>query len=143
MADLVPVEASVKAGAGAQFIDATAGEALKAGNTVYLDSADADELGQGKAKLALAAGTIEQGALRGVCVNSAPGANQPVRIITRGQLALGITLVVGETYVMSASAGGIAPIADLVATNRVAHLGIAIDTLNIDVQINAPGVQKA
>ncbi len=143
MADLIPLDSAVMAGAGATSFDAISGEALTAGQSVYLDGSDQDENGQGKAKGALAAGSLEQATVRGILLNNAAGPNQPVRILRQGQIQFGVAVAQGEIYVVSVNAGGIAPAGDLVATNRVAILGIAIDATFLDVQLNAPGTQKA
>jgi len=52
-------------------------------------------------------------------------------------------LTVGETYVVSSTSGGIAPIGDLVATNYVSILGIATASDNLNLSINVSAIQRA
>lgn len=64
-------------------------------------------------------------------------------VIVRQQNAkvnLGATLVKGTTYVVSATAGGICPQADLTTGDGVIILGIASTTALLDLQINATGI---
>jgi hypothetical protein len=55
---------------------------------------------------------------------------------------LGATLVVGETYVVSRTAGSICPIADLTTGDYVTHLGVASAANNLKFYPRAYGVQK-
>ena len=63
-------------------------------------------------------------------------------IVTRGKVNLGATLAVGETYVVSATKGGIAPIADLTTGDYVTILGVASAADSIDLNIQPSGIQK-
>lgn len=87
--------------------DGVAGVAITAGQLVYKDTAD------GKIKLADANGasTLIRTPI-GMAVNSA-GIGQPVRyIVSDPDLTIGGTVSNGAAYVLSGTAGGLAPIAD-------------------------------
>lgn len=59
-----------------------------------------------------------------------------------GPINLGATLTAGETYVVSATAGGIAPIADATTGWYVTILGVASSSSQLELKINTTGVQK-
>ena len=136
MADLLVTAANVDrsgSGAEAKFI---AGETITAGQALYQNATDK------KAYKAQNDGTAAQAKSVGIALDGA-SALQPVVVITAGELDAGATLVVGETYVVSSTFGGIAPIADLAATNFVTHLGVASAANKLIVKINATGVAHA
>lgn len=56
-------------------------------------------------------------------------------------LNLGATLVVGETYVVSANPGKIAPVSDVATGWYVTILGVASSTSLLSLRINATGVE--
>lgn len=58
-----------------------------------------------------------------------------------GKIDLGAALTKGTTYVVSATAGKIAPQADLVSTNYLTILGVAEDTGFLALKGFATGVQ--
>lgn len=117
MADL-----SVTAGSVVQVTGATldrtyvAGETITAGQSLYIKAADQ------KLWKAQADGNTEEDDFFGIALNGA-AANQPVTVLTGGQVTIGATVTVGAIYVVSATAGGIAPLADLVSTNKVSVIG--------------------
>lgn len=129
---------SVVAAAGAQIFSGTAAETITAGQIVYQDSTTtpANQL-----RRALST-TIAQAAAVGVALNGA-SVSQPVQYIQSGGLNPGATAVVGETYCVSANAGGIAPVADQTAGKYTTHLGIATTASNISILIRASGVAHA
>lgn len=136
MADLTITAANVVAQDGATTVQVTAGGTVARGNPVYLDSADSN---QAKAGRANAATTDE---VYGIALNDAAD-EQPLVVITSGDLSLGAILTVGETYVLSAAAaGGIAPISDLTTGNYVTVLGIARTTSILQLSINSSGIAK-
>ena len=133
MVDLVITPASVIPGTdteGAMFEYGTAGVAITAGQAVYLDSATntyrlADN-NDTSAALAV---------VRGVALHAA-AAGQPLKIQTRGPITIGATVASGSVYVLSATAGGIAPVADLATGNRCTLLGVGLNgsTTRINLQ---------
>lgn len=112
-----------------QIIDtsANAGEAITQGQTVYLDT-------DGKWYKSDANGTAAKKDLKGVALNSA-AVDQPLAVQKSGVINLGATLTVGTIYVVSATAGGIAPAADLVSGMDTIIVGVAITAANLKVNI--------
>lgn len=75
----------------------------------------------------------------GVALNAAsPG--QPVDFHVSGNLNPGATVVVGTIYVLSATAGGICPAADLASGSYTSILGVGTTASNIACQIQNSGV---
>lgn len=110
--NVVSISASVQTG--------IAGETITAGNSLYIKAAD------GKLWKAQCDGTPEEAACVGIALNGA-AVNQPVNYASEGAINIGGTTSKATTYVVSATAGGIAPQADLVATNRISYVGYATD----------------
>jgi hypothetical protein len=134
MADLTQTPANVVPVSGATLSHVTAGEAVDAGMPVYR----AVDGRYNKAQTDTAA----KAAATGVAVNSAAG-GQPLTIQTAGNLALGATLVKGETYFVSGTAGKIQPSGDVGTTEYVTRLGFATDVTNLELDISASGVAHA
>jgi len=109
MADLAITAANVVSSTGAQTSDGTAGGTLTQGDTVYQDAADSNKWKRADANASLATSTGI-----GIALNAAEN-GQPVRIQTLGDINVGATLAVGTVYVISATAGKIAPTTDLVS----------------------------
>jgi len=105
-ADLSVTAASFKTGARAKFKHAVAGVAITAGQAVYLD-------GNGKWQLADANGTGTT-EVEGLAAHTA-AADQVLAVVYEDDdLTLGATLsMVAPVYVLSGTAGGIAPTADI------------------------------
>ena len=129
MADLVLTPANVSASALAVRISGIAGVAITAGQTVYEDVVDLDAFSRPKIKLYDANAAITTamlGSVRGVAENTA-GVGQPVSVVisdpsfTHG--LAGVTK--GDVLIASATAGGIAPVADLASGWRPAVVMIA------------------
>lgn len=135
MADLVIAEADVIAQDGAQIEHGTYGETITAGQPVYLNTttrewmlADAD--------------AAASAAVAGIALNS--GADgQKGSIVVSGPLAVGAVLTVGEAYVVSATAGGIAPISDLLTGDYVTLIGTPLSTSVLYVKRIITGAAKA
>jgi hypothetical protein len=99
-----------------------AGETITAGQAVYKKSSDS------KWWKAQADGTAEEsgvGVSYGIAVTGASAGQFIVVCTGGGTVTLG-TGTAGTLYVVSATAGGIAPIADLVSTNKLTILGWGI-----------------
>lgn len=141
MADISQTAASVVKVGTSVVIVATAGDTLTQGNVAYKAT-------NGNWVRALSGGNAQQAGSGGVgiALNSA-NPNQPISIFTSGSINLGATLVVGETYVISANAGRIAPIGDLVTNSRVTLLGVTSDANNLATPNSGPpfasGTQRA
>lgn len=135
MADLVPVAANVQQADGAGIARGIFGATITAGQSVYLDSGN-------ELQLAEKDGTALVAAAVGIAVNGG-AAGQPASYIVSGDLDLGVTLVIGETYVVGAAPGGIAPLADVVSGDFPTILGIADAANNLKVNLFQGGVARA
>lgn len=134
MADITVTPASVLKGTNATTETGIAGEAIDAGEVVYKKAAD------GKFWLSDANdATVAVNAAYGIALNSA-AANQPVVVQTRGSITIGATITAGTIYVLSATAGGIAPAADLTTGWSRTILGVASSTTVIDLSIVNTGI---
>lgn len=111
----------------------TYGATITQGMPVYLDSAD------GKWKIADANASVTTAAAVGIAL-VAGSDGQPGLIQTEGDITIGATVAVGTIYVVSATAGKIAPSADGVSGWYTCVLGIAISTTVIRLKILAGGV---
>lgn len=130
MADLTITPANVVKGSTANVVNGVAGTTITAGQTVYEDTGDSNKL-----KLADANNTSATAACKGIALHAAL-AGQPCAYINGGDLGLGAILTVGIIYVLSATAGGIAPAADLASGWRTTILGVATTTSNLRLGIN-------
>lgn len=121
MADLTITAANVVPTTVTQ-LSGIAGATVTAGQALYLDST------VGTLKLALAAGTAAQADVVGIALHGAL-TGQPLVYASQGStLNIGATTAKTTAYVLSATAGGIAPQADLVSTNKIVYLGYATAT---------------
>ena len=137
MADVSITAANVLLVSGSSEV-ITAGATLTAGMPVYRDSAASNKAKAGKAD---AASTDD---IYGIALHGASD-GQPLSVALPGAVVnMGGTLVLGEPYMLSAgAAGGVAPVNDLVATNFVTFLGIAITTANLKFSPVVSSVQLA
>lgn len=117
--------------AGSKIVSGIAGAAIAAGEAIYLDTstqtwklADAD-----------AAATVAEGDHCGIAMNAAEVATQKIAVQTRGSptLGAGASIAAGTVYVVSPTAGGIGPIADVLAGDFVCILGIGNGSNGIDM----------
>lgn len=122
MADLTITPASVLWTSGAK-LSGTAGATITAGQACYYDSA------AGTYKLAQCDGTAAEADAKGIALHGAT-AGQPLSLAGDGAVInIGATTVKTTAYLVSATAGGIAPTADIVtATHRLCDLGYATGT---------------
>lgn len=133
MADLTITAANVKAGSNAS-VDRTglAGAAVTAGQPVYWDGS----------RWQLADDNSVTAAARvagGIALNGA-STDQPLAVLTGGDITIGATLTAGSVYYLSANAGGICPAADLATGQYPCIIGIAKSTTVLNVEINSAGV---
>lgn len=136
MADLSITAASVVRVNGTTKSDKVFGETCAAGQPVYLKEADSRWW---KADNNVDAATA---AIGGITLNGG-AAGQPAVVLQNGDVTIGATLAVGGTYVVSSTAGGICPIADLASTNYVSYVGYAISTTVLRLNILPTGYQVA
>lgn len=121
MADLTVTAANVLPSANAVAQRGTAGEAITRGQGLYRNAND------GKLYKAVATNLVAAEFV-GIALQDA-GANQPILYCAEdSDFTPGATLVTGTAYVVSATAGGLAPIADLVTGNIVSVVMLAKST---------------
>lgn len=134
MADITVTAANVVPGTtGAEFENGTFGATVTAGQTVYLDSST------NTYKLADANASVYTANMRGIAMNGGASGQKAV-IQRKGRYTVGGTVVVGTIYVVSGTAGGIAPAADLVSGWYTGIVGIGVTAAIIDLQPNFGGV---
>lgn len=134
MADLTVTATSVLPGTtGADFEMGVAGATVTAGQTVYLDTST------NTYKLADANASALTAVVRGVALHGA-SSGQPLRIQRAGVYTAGATVVVGTVYVQSATAGGIAPAADLTTGYYTSVLGVGVTASTLGLSIYNSGV---
>jgi hypothetical protein len=122
MADLTVTAASVLFTSGSK-IAGIAGATVTAGQAVYLDSVT------NTLKLAQCDGTAAEAAAVGIALHAA-GTGQPLVYADQGSVInIGATTAKTTTYLVSATAGGVAPQADIVTGGfRITRLGYATAT---------------
>lgn len=136
MANLTQTAANVgHSGSGVQTRTVQAGESITQGMPVYLKSSDS------KYWKADANASSDTAAAVGIALTPAD-ADGYFTMATSGPVDLGATLTVGETYVVSATAGAIAPIGDLTTGDYPTHLGVATAADKLVLNIYASGVAK-
>ncbi len=133
MADLAITASQVKAGAGAVEGTGVAGATVTAGQSVYEDATD------GRIKLADANLSLAAAKAKGVALHGAL-ANQPIRYQKGGKAIVGAAAAPakGTIYVVSGTAGGIAPAADLVSGWHATILGVGDGDGGIDLVPGGP-----
>lgn len=119
MADLVITAASVLAGSNAQKASGIAGEAVTAGKPGYYDTS--------AKKFFLADNNSATAAARRPTCIFLNGAalNQPVSVLTEGDITIGASLTPGSAYFLSDTPGGICAFADLASGEYVSLIGLA------------------
>lgn len=133
MADLVIVASSVASGSGVNVLRGNnAGATITAGQLVYLDSSGLWQLSD--ANSAAAAKTIG-----GVSLHASLN-GQPLAVQVDGAITIGATVAVGTIYVLSGTAGGIAPSTDLASGMTTCILGVATSATVITMKVNNSGV---
>src|SRR5262245_54236348 len=134
MVDLTITPANVLADSTSQRSSGTAGVAVTAGQLVYLDPVT------GKYLLCdTNSATVDARQPTGIALHAA-AINQPLAVLTKGDITIGATLVAGTDYYASDTPGGICPRADVGATEKVTMVGLAKSTTVIAVDFQYPGV---
>jgi len=139
MADISITASAVVPSSAAVIKYTTAGATLTAGQLVYLDAADLDANGIGKAKLSDANGAAALRVVDGITVGGA-SAGQPVAIVTY-DTALVIAasgLTANNILILSDTPGGIAPSADLSAGEYLSVIAVVKSATTIFFR--APGL---
>lgn len=122
-------------GADAKLSPEVAGETpMSAGQSVYRDV-------DGRVKLALNSNVTRKEAL-GVLCSPVTAIGQPVMVQTDGEMTGGTGLTKGEVYVLSATAGSVCPIGELVANAHVVVMAVATSTTAFRLRPFISGAQK-
>jgi hypothetical protein len=136
MADLTITAANVKKTDSTLITEGIAGATITAGQPVYKDSTASNKLKPADADVLASAAAV------GIALHGA-SADQPLKYATGGNLTLGAVMTAGAVYVVSTTAGGIAPVADLGSGDFVTLLGIATSTSNLKLSISVSATAKA
>lgn len=136
MADYTITAANVIPASDATIERGTAGASIAAGKVVYQDSSDSNKI-----KLADANNSAATATVVGIALNAAES-GQPVDYIRDGDVAMGSIFTIGDIVVLSATAGGAAPSADIATGWRVSILGVATSATNLRVKLNNSGALK-
>ncbi|KKL16980.1 hypothetical protein LCGC14_2490120 [marine sediment metagenome] len=132
MADLTVVAANVKPAASTVTKKGIAGESISAGESVFKAADGGIELCEND-QAALDAACI------GVALNDA-AVDQPIEYAITGDVNMGAIMTIGQTYVVGAAPGGIAPEVDVIATEFLTVIGVATTTSNLKLGILQSGV---
>lgn len=138
MADLTITASQVLKGANATTENLIAGEAITAGQVVYKSTSTNKAL---KADASAAATAVAYG----IALNDANADGAPVTVQTGGTITLGAGAApaAGAVYVVSATAGGIAPEGDILSTEFVTVLGIGDGSSGMKMGILVQGTAHA
>lgn len=136
MADLSITTANVGVSSNAITSIVQVGETVTAGQAGYKKSLD------GLYYKADANASSATAAALGVFLSGA-STNGYALFCTAGNYLAGATLTVGETYVVSATAGGIAPIADVTTGWYVTILGVASSSSILQLNVFRSGTARA
>lgn len=134
MADLAITAANVVPGANAQKEVGVAGEAVTAGQLVYLDATSKKWMKADADSATVAARRALAIALTGSALN------QPVVVQRGGDITLGAVLTPGVAYYLSGTAGGICPVADIGTGEYVCLVGLAKSASVLAIDFQFPNV---
>lgn len=132
-ADVSITAASVAPSADAIYLDSyyggklVAGAAITAGQLVYVDTADSNKIKLSDCN----SGTAGVRDVDGIAVNNAASGQRISVVAYDPALTLGGTTANGTIYVLSATAGGIAPAADVTTGWYVAVIGLGLPSNKI------------
>lgn len=134
MADISITAGNVVAGSNSSRESGVAGEAITAGQAVYLASGTKKWM-----KADNNAATEEARRALGIALNGA-SLNQPLQVHRFGDITIGATLTAGSAYYLSDTPGGLSLVADVGSGEYVVLIGIAKSTTVLAVDIQYPGV---
>jgi len=139
MADISITASAVVPSSAAVIKYTTAGATLTAGQLIYLDVADLDANGIGKAKLSDANGAAALRVVDGMCIGGA-SAGQPIAYVTY-DTALVIAasgLTANTILILSDTPGGVAPSTDLSSGEYLSVIAVVKSATTIFFR--APGL---
>lgn len=132
MVDLAPVASAQTQTATAVMDNSkTCGEALAVGTAVYEKTSGV--VWKADASAAATATVF------GINMQPTTAASQPCCVQRGGECDLGVACLAGELYYLSATAGGIAPDADIATTNVCSYIGTGNGT-NLLMKIDNTGL---
>jgi len=138
LADITITAANVVPGSGATILAGTAGETITAGQCVYLNASNL------WLKAQCDGTTLEAGSSNIGIALTGSSLNQSINVQVAGTITIGGTVVATTPYIVSATAGGICPFADLASGQYATFLGYATTTGIISMAIRQyTGVTKA
>jgi hypothetical protein len=136
MADLSRTAANVKPMSAGPVSMGKSGGALSQADPAYFDTS-------GKLLRCQSDGTAAEANCRAMILTPATAADQDVvYMLAGGDIDVGATLAVGETYSVSRTAGAIAPIGDLLSSDYSTILGTATATNKLAFRPIVSGVEK-
>ena len=112
----------------------TAGAAVTAGQTVYKDLTDGNDHKPCDADASASA------VIAGIALHASED-KQPLAIQKSGTINMGGTVVVGEVYCVSSTAGGVAPDLDVASGEYRTVIGVGVTAANILLNFSTSGVQ--
>lgn len=136
MSNLSITPGSVQVASTIPLTRGVAGATIAAGDALYVDATDSNKL-----KLAVAT-SAAAAAFAGIATHAAL-AGQPILYLPVGAITIGATLTLGTVYVVSATAGKICPVADLVSGNYLTIIGMPSTTTVLEVYPKASGTALA
>lgn len=136
MAAITITASNVVPQSGAAIAHYKAGEAITAGQAVYVDT-------NNMVKLADVDLSATAASVLGVAVSSASAAGQWVAVCTEGPVAVGNVLTAAKVYVAGATGGAIHPIADLATGWRTSIVGYATSATTLYVKPVNSGIANA
>lgn len=137
MADISVTASSVVKGSGATTQTGIAGAAITAGQTLYIDTANSNVLKLCDVDLSELGATC-----CGIALHAA-STGQPITYQDAGAITFNAVLTAGKVYVATATAGGIALVADLATNWRTSIVGYATSTTSMTILIRNTGVVNA
>ncbi len=135
MTDISVTASSVKPTASTVTKKGIAGEAIDAGQSVFVATDGGIELCENDQAAADAA-------CKGVALNDA-AADQPIEYAVSGDLTFNAVIAAGQVYIVGAAPGGIAPEVDAVAGEFVTVIGVGTSTTNLKLGLLQSGVAHA
>lgn len=139
MADLAPTAANVVKTTDTTVVSGTAGTTITAGMSVYSKAADSNKIYPADANV-----TTVEAVCVGIALNSA-SAGQPVSYASGGSVTLGTVTggAAGLVVVVSATAGGLAPDADISAGQYLTVVGVLTSATVIKIALNVTNITHA
>lgn len=128
MADVSVTAASVVKTATTIFGIGVAGGTVTAGQPVYQDTTASNKLKPADADVLATSKVV------GIALHGASD-GQPLQYAYGGNLTFNSAFTVGQVYVASTNAGGIAPYSDLGSGDYVTTLGVATSATNLKIGI--------